>query len=406
MIFRMAKTISPIAPPYSVGIRIPPWTTFARGLYPGLMAYVSEHGPWRIETSEDTTQEIPPVTIDEHWRGHGLIVFRCTAQEYRAWTRRGVRVVQISSEPPRGLRQVIAHVQPDNREVGRLAAEHLLGRGLSRFACWSDPTRGYANERIDGFRERIESAGCGVQVIAKAVSEIPLDARWESIETELCRSLPTLKTPTGFFAKDDISAVCVIRACQLVGLRVPEDVAVIGCNNDPAFVYTSTPSLTSVAYPAEEIGWHAAALLDQMMCRPGWTPAGPVRVPVRQVIERQSTMVYGYDDPLVSQVWLFLKQQPDKHAVSVREVASHLAIAEAPLRRRFRLATGRTVKSAIDETRLQRVQQLLQTSDLSIKHVAFRCGFQTSEDLSRFFRRHTGGSATQWRNAARVQRRA
>lgn len=406
MIYIMAKTSSPGDPPCSVGIRVPPWTTYARGLYPGLMDYVSAHGPWRIETSEDTTHEIPPVTIDEHWVGDGLMVFRCTPREYRAWTKRGIRVVRLSSERPAGLRAPMASIHLDNRAVGQLAAEHLLGRGLSRFACWSDPTRCYSRERIGGFCERIEEAGYSVRVIAKKVSEIPLDARWESIEAELCRCLPELETPVGFFAKDDISAVCVIRACQLIGLRVPEDVAVVGCNNDPAFVYTSTPSLTSVAYPAYEIGWNAASLLDQMLRRPEWSPTQPTLVPVSRVVERQSTMVYGYDDPLVSQVWLYLREQPSRHAVSVREVASHLAIAEPTLRRRFRLATGRTVKSAIDETRLQRVQQLLQTSDLSIKQVAFRCGFQTSEDLSRFFRRHTGGSATQWRNAARVQRRA
>lgn len=399
----MAKSIPPISPPFSVGIRIPPWTTFARGLYPGLMAYVNQHGPWRIETAEDTTQEIPPVTIDEHWRGDGLIVFRCTRQEYRAWTRRGIRVVRISSETPIGLRAPMAAVVVDNRGVGRLAAEHLLGRGLSRFACWSDPTRRYSRERIAGFCDRIQEAGYRVTLIAKKVSKVPLAARWKSIEEELCRSLPALETPVGFFTKDDISAISVIRACQLIGRRVPEDVAVIGCNNDPAFVYTSTPSLTSVAYPAFDIGWQAASLLDRMLAQPDWTPTEPTYVQATQVIERQSTMVYGYEEPLVSQVWLYLKEQPQQHAVSVREVASHLAIAEPTLRRRFRLATGRTVKSAIDETRLRRVQQLLQQGEYSIKQIAFQCGFQTSEDLSRFFRRQTGNSPTRWRANARTK---
>ncbi|MEM9419419.1 MAG: DNA-binding transcriptional regulator [Planctomycetota bacterium] len=397
----MAKTISPSEPPFSVGVRIPPWTTFARGVYPGLMAYIQQHSPWRIETSENTTQEIPPVTIDEHWQGDGLIVFRCTRQEYHAWKRRGIRVVHISSEAPPGLRSPIASVGMDNDTVGRLAAEHLLGRGLSRFACWSDPTRRYSRERIDGFRSRLQETGYDAQVIAKSISKIPMAQRWKSIEEKLCRFLPDLEPPLGFFAKDDISAISVIRACQLIGLRVPEDVAVIGCNNDPAFVYTSTPSLTSVAYPAYEIGWNAAALLNQMLSRPDWTPDERTLLPVTQVVERQSTMVYGYEDPLVSQVWLFLKQNPQRHAVSVREVATHLAIAEPTLRRRFREATGRSVKSAIDETRLRRVQQLLQTSETPIKHIAFQCGFQASEDLSRFFRRQTGHTPTQWRAKAR-----
>jgi len=399
----MAKTITPSKSAFSVGIRIPPWTTFARGLYPGLMAYVSKHGPWQIDTSEDTTHEIPPVTIDEYWRGDGLIVFRCTKREYEAWADRGIRVVRISSEAPTGLGAPMACINLDNQAVGRLAAEHLLGRGLNRFACWSDPTRRYSKERIAGFCERIQEAGYRVSIIAKAVSEIPLDARWESIEKELCRCLPSLDTPVGFFAKDDISAICVIRACQMIGLRVPEDVAVIGCNNDPAFVYTSTPSLTSVAYPAYEVGWNAAALLDQMLHRPDGLASESARVPVNRVIERDSTMVYGYDDPLVSQVWLYLKEQPHKQAVSVRAVASHLVIAEATLRRRFRLATGQSVKSAIDETRLRRVQQLLQSSEQPIKKIAFQCGFQTSEDLSRFFRRHMATSPTQWRTKTRVE---
>lgn len=401
MLLLMALSITRAKTPRKVGVRIPNWTTFARGIYPGLMAYVHEHGPWQIDTTEETTHEIPITTIDQKWRGDGLIVFRCTSNELRAWKRNGIRVVNISSETPSGRIGTPASVIPDNHAAGKLAGNHLLGRGLRQFACWIDPTRRYAQQRYEGFSEVVRRAGYNVETVELAVSKIPIQNKWHSIEAKLRERLPQLDLPIGVFAKDDISAACIIRVCQSIGLNVPRDVAVVGCNNDPAFVYTTTPSLTSVVYPAQKVGEEAAAMLDRMMHDRDWEPNNPTFVPLNQVVERQSTAVFAFEDSLVSHVWAYLQQQSPQRVIQLHDLAQHLAVAEPTLRRRFQRATGHSVKSAIDQTRLSRIKYRLEHTDLPIKRIAYECGFITPEELARFVQRNTGKSPSQWRKERR-----
>lgn len=390
----MAKTIT--AP--LVGVRLPPWATFLRGIYPGLLSHLQQQATWRLATTEDTTHEIPPVLIDKDWQGDGLIVFRCSAEEIAAWHGRGICVVSISSEVPRpDLPQVI----PDNSAIGRLAAEHLLSRGLRSFAFWQDPTRTYARERRDGFVAALDEAGYETQLIGLPVSELPLSDRWPAIERTIREQLANSPRPLGIFAKDDISAAAIVRCCQAQGLRVPNDVAVIGCNDDPAFVYTSTPGLTSVAYPGRAIGAAAAALLDRLLNSSSHPPSLPKRIPPGPVIKRQSTAVFDFDEPLVGEVLTWIHNQRPSGPVQVSQLAAQLAVAEATLRRRFRRATGRTVKATIDEHRLRRIQEQLQGGEDSIKAIAYRFGFASPEELSRFTKRCCGKSPSQWRAAHR-----
>ena len=401
MLLLMSFSVTTANSPRKVGVRIPNWTTFARGIYPGLMAYVNEHGPWQIDTTEETTHEIPITTIDQKWRGDGLIVFRCTSNELRKWKKNGIRVVNLSSETPSGKIGAPASVMPDNHAAGRLAGEHLLGRGLRQFACWIDPTRRYAQQRYAGFSEIVSGAGYKVETIELAVSKVPMQEKWHLIEAKLRERLPQLEFPIGVFAKDDISAACIIRVCQSIDLNVPRDVAVIGCNNDPAFVYTTTPSLTSVVYPAHRIGEEAAAMLDRMMCDRDWEPSAPTLVPLSQVIERQSTAVFAFEDVLVSKVWTYLQNQPSRRVIQVHDLAHDLAVAEPTLRRRFRRSANRSVKSAIDQTRLNHIEYRLEHTELPIKRIAYECGFITSEELARFVRRKLGKSPSVWRTEFR-----
>lgn len=389
----MAKTITPLSPPL-IGIRLPSWATFLRGIYPGILSHLEHRATWRLATTEDTTHEIPPVEIDEDWHGDGLIVFRCTTKELAAWHERGISVVSVSSEVPD---KTLPRVIPDNQQIGRLAAKHLLSRGLRSFAFWQDPTRTYACERRDGFIGALRGAGYEPKLLGLAVSQLPPSKRWPAIENAIQEQLSISPGPLGIFAKDDISAAAIVRCCQTRGLRVPEDVAVIGCNDDPAFVYTTTPGLSSVAYPGHAIGAGAAALLDRMLANPTWRPPKPVLVPPGEVIQRQSTAVFDFDDPLVGEVLSWLQDHPMTRPVQVTQLAEILAVADATLRRRFRRATGRTVKATIDEHRLRRIQKQLKGSDASIKSIAYTFGFATPEELSRFTKRCCGQSPSQWR---------
>jgi len=392
MLSFMALSITDAKGRFRIGIRIPTWANYVRGIYPGLLAYIQQGASWRVETSEDSTREIPPTPIDKHWQGDGLIVFRCNRQELAAWTRRDIRIVNISSESPTQFSQGVATVVPDNRAIGRLAAQHLLSRGLRSFAFWHDPTRQYSIDRLGGFTELIEQAGFDVRVLGMPVSETPFKQRWRTIEALLQQRLVELPAGTGLFAKDDISAAAIVRVCEQVGCAVPGHIAVIGCNDDPAFAYTSAPSLTSVAYPGEAIGRAAAAVLDRMLLHPTWRPEAPTRVTANTLVERESTATFAFEDELASEVWTWINSHSRGLPLRVSTLARALSVAEPTLRRRFKRATGQSVKAAIDQHRLKLIEQALRHKNETLSSIAYNFGFDAPEEFSRFVKRCSGTS--------------
>ena len=175
----------------------------------------------------------------------------------------------------------------------------------------------------------------------------------------------------------------------------------IGCNNDPAFVFTTMPGLTSVAYPGRGVGAAAVELLDRMLESPTWQPEGPWLIPPGEVVERSSTAVFDFEDPLIGRVWRWIQDHPPDRPARVADLARALSVAEATLRRRFRRATGKTVKATLDEHRWRRIGEELKRGNDSIKRIAYRFGFTSPEELSRFVKRCTGDSPSLWRSRNR-----
>ena len=266
-----------------VGIRIPEWATFTRNIFAGVVDHMREHRRWHIETPLVTFSEMHPVRIDENWTGDGLIVFRYTPEEAESWMKRGVKVVNFSSEciDPR-----IPTVIPDNFESGRLAAIHLMGLGLKRFAFWEDPGRVYSRERLAGFSKELARNNFTCDVIGVLSCEMPLDRRADLVAAAMDRQLVKLPKPIGIFAKDDMAAMELIFSCQRLGITVPDEVAMIGCNDDFIFCYTADIPVSSVRYPARLIGYRAAAQLAALFGGATGLPARTI-VPVEGVVVRE-----------------------------------------------------------------------------------------------------------------------
>ena len=119
-----------------MGIRVPSWASFTRPIFHGIVEFIRNREQWRIQTLVDSTNEMAPMVIDENWNGDGLILFRHSEEEAAAFKRRGIPVVNLSTEcREKGFPTVI----PDNAEIGRMAAQHLLTLGLGHFSYWGDP---------------------------------------------------------------------------------------------------------------------------------------------------------------------------------------------------------------------------------------------------------------------------
>jgi len=218
---------------------------------------------------------------------------------------------------------------------------------------------------------------------------------WEGGQQDLAEWLLSLPKPLGVFAAHDLRALCVLDACRRAGILVPEQVAVIGVDNDETLCNLADPPLTSVKINLELIGYEAAALLDRLM-RKKKAPKQPQTVSPLCVVTRRSTDIVAIDDPLTAQAVRFIRQ----HAcdgISVAEVSKHCAVSRRVVERNFSQFLGSSPHEQIIRVKLARVKQLLAETDYSLDTIAAKSGLSHAAYLSVLFKKEIGTTPGEYR---------
>ena len=378
-----------------VGIRVPSWASFTRPIFRGIVDFIRNNEQWQIQTLVDSTNEMAPVLIDENWRGDGLILFRFSEEEAKIFKQCKIPVVNLSAEC---LGKGFPTVIPNNFEIGKQAAQHMLTLGLKNFSYWGDPSRNYSIERGSAFEKQINSAGFDCIKVQIEPDHLPWDGRWVKMHERIVKELDRLPKPVGIFAKDDMLGSNIIRICNEVGILVPEEVAVMGTNADEVFCQISTPPLSSVAYPGESVGYEAARLLSKMMNGQYIKNDHLVTMPIRDIIARESTNTFAIDDLVVTQAVQYIRAVAPVYPIHVSEVAARSSPSLSGFNKHFVQLMGHTPKEEIKRVRLAKLQTLLKNSNEKISHIAMDMKFGSPEELSRFFKRETGMVPKEYRS--------
>lgn len=377
-----------------VGIRIPAWATFARGIFGGIVRFMRlNRESWQIRYMIESTNEISPVKIDKHWSGDGLIVFRPSVSEVDAWHSRGIPVINLSNV---SLDFGAPTIIPDNEVAGCVAANHLSEIGLKTFAYWGDPSRSYSRDRCRSFMQELQKSGHDCVELGLEVSKLPQKNKWKLVQSAIIDQLLPLPKPVGIFARDDIAAVAISLACAQSKYRTPNDVALLGFGNDLIACHTATPPLSSIAYPGDKIGYEAALSLSNLMAGSKHV-SKLTKISPGKLVTRESTDFLAFGDELIADAIRMIRKEAPKCMIRVSDLINRLPISRADFQKRFREALGRTPKGEITRVRIERLQQLLSDTDWSVKEIAFEMGFESSEELSRFCRRKLSLSATEFR---------
>ena len=378
-----------------VGIRVPSWASFTRPIFRGIVDFIRNNEQWQIQTLVDSTNEMAPVVIDEHWDGDGLILFRYSPEEAENFRQRNIPVVNLSAEcADKGFPSVL----PDNPEIGRQAAQHLLTLGLKHFSYWGDPSRIYSQQRGKAFSQAIHDAGFECIDVQFEPDHFPWEGRWVKMHEQIVDELNRLPKPIGIFAKDDMLASNIIRICNELGILVPEEIAVMGTNADEVFCQISTPPLSSVAYPGERVGFEAARLLSSMMN--GKSVAGDhlETIPIREIVARESTNTLAVNDPAITQAVQYIRSMAPLYPIHVSEVAARSPLSLSGFNKHFVQQMGHTPKEEIKRVRLAKVRVMLKNTQQKIRHIAREMKFESPEELSRFFKRETGLAPKDYRS--------
>lgn len=351
---------------------------------------------WVIRFTEQARLAPLPSWLHE-WRGDGIIARVDSPESAAALRRTGLPVVDVSAER---FASEFPRVSVDNRAVSQLAAEHLLGKGFRNFAFCGDGRFIWSKQRGGEFRRMLESAGHSCAMF----DGIPASGRHRGSDAEIrgiADWLAGQSRPLGVFACYDGRAQQVIEACQLRNWHVPDDVAVLGVDNDEVLCELCSPPLSSVLPNARRTGYEAAAMLAHLMQgRPLASEKSSYVEPVR-VVERQSTDVVAVADPKVAAALRFIRHHACEGA-NVGDVLRAVPMSRTLLERKFKALLGASPHRQIVRTKIERAKHLLVESEVSISVVAELAGFDNASYLSVAFRRETGESPYAYRAKHRI----
>jgi LacI family transcriptional regulator len=367
---------------------------YARGLLHGIRAYIREHRSWSIYLGEQRRGEPAPQWLKK-WTGDGIIARIESAAIAEAVVASGLPAIDVSA-----ARYVpeLPYVETDDAAIAGLAAEHLLERGFRHFGYCGDRRFNWSNWREEHFHQRITRAGFDCYIYRPSRNRrgtVPCDRE----RADLGDWIQALPKPVGVMAGYDIRGREVLDACRQLGVRVPDEVALIGVDNDELICDLADPPLSSVIPDTQRTGYEAARLLDLLMAGQSELPLAHLIAPLGIAV-RRSTDVLATEDADVSAAVRFIRAHATE-GINVEDVLRAVPLSRRVLESRFEKLLGRTPHEEITRVQIERVKELLVETDLPLAVVAHRAGYKHVEYLSVVFKRETGLPPSQYRREVR-----
>jgi len=373
---------------------------YGRGILSGVAKYMREHGDWSVFLPEHSLCDNISGWL-RHWEGDGIL----TRLEHRSVTlaiqRLGLPAVSLRTERVLSIPCVLT----DNPACSRMAFEHLQERGFRHYAFCGFNGADYSDERRASFTQRVTEAGLRCHVFGATPESSALStAAYEEIGLEdgerVAHWIRGLPKPVGLMACNDMRGYQVLSACRDIGVGVPDEVAVIGVDNEEVVCDLSDPPLSSVMPSTERIGYEAAALLHRGM-KGGKLPAQRIVIEPLGVATRRSTEVLAIEDRQIAAAARFIREHACEN-IDVNDVLRAVPLSRSTLERRFTKIMRHSPKHEILRVRLNRAKQLLAETNFPLTAIAEKIGFSHTEYLGRIFKKKTGQTPVEYRLLSRA----
>ncbi len=367
---------------------------YGRNLLSGIVRFMRMHDEWSVFLEQRDLWNRPPSWLHQ-WQGDGIISRATTPWLTEAVKKTGVPLVEVTD---RKGDSEFPQVRSDDEAIGRLGAEHLLERGFERFGFCGFQQEAWSKRREDGFVRTIEARTDGPCSLFHSAWHGRSARSWEAEQKAIARWLEGLEQPLAIMACNDVRGQQVVDVCSNLNLAVPEQVAVVGVDNDDLLCRVCSPPLSSVIPNAERVGFQAAEVLAGLMRGQAFEDRVQKVEPLG-VATRQSTDVVAIDDAQVAKALRFIREHACR-GLSVAEVVRACAISRSTLERQVRKYLGRTPQEEIRQVQIKRAQELLVSSKLSGEQIAELCGFEYPEYFYTVFKRVAGLTTTAFRKRA------
>ncbi len=371
-------------------------TSYGRGIVEGLLRYGRERN-W-ILSFEQVGRDARSFERYRPWRADGIVIRSYYRSTYNRVLQSGVPFVELLGYAESN---VAPAVTMDEQRVAELVVDHFLERGLRSFAyyCMEDSPIFYARRYF--FLRRLEELGylCDVYPTKWRVRDYAFPQWSEKYRDKLAKWLKGLPKPIALFASLDQCGQVVLELCHELGIRVPQDISVVGVGNDDWICGLLRPTLSSVDGNSFAVGWHAAQILDRKM-NDQTVENRTIYVPAGFLATRKSSDFYAVGDPDVEAALSFIRDRACQR-ITIDDVLSEINVSQRTLYRAFSKYLGRTPQDEIIRVQIERAKTLLRETNDSIMSVAFQCGFSSDVYFVRAFRREVGTTPNAFRQQFR-----
>ncbi|MBU0715885.1 MAG: substrate-binding domain-containing protein [Verrucomicrobia bacterium] len=375
---------------YKVGIRLYMEFEHNRRLLEGILHYIHSGAQWQITANP---------FFSHHWP---QILKECDGAIVQIYEKPLAKIVNalripVVSTVNSAFTPNLPAVINDDGAVGKMAAEYLLGLNCHAFgfAGFYYP-RAWSQERGAAFVERLTKAGYKCNLLAPFENYRGPSFKYSWTPANLKSWLKSLPPRTGIFAATDFIGIMVIDACRELGLAMPEDMGVIGVDDNVMLCEMASTPLTSIATDARRLGFEAAQILDLMM--KGKKPRQhQIKLPPLDIVVRRSTEFFAIDDPILAKAMQFIAANC-RNRISVPDVLKNTPLlCRRNLERRFREKLSCSIHETIIRARINRAKRSLAETNRTMATVAEQAGFSDAKKLDEYFRKATGLTPTAYR---------
>ncbi len=386
---------------YQVALLVSTANDYDRKIISGVARYAQESGNWALFCEDEHLHKMPSLG---RWQGDGVIAQLENPAIHQSIARLRIPVVGVVSlaQASQVLEKVVC-VSTDNRRIGERGAEHLLECGFENFGYCGVPAtqlNGWSKERGRAFADFLARIGypCAMYTGRHRTAR-----QWERLLSHMATWLQSLKFPVGIMACDDARAHHLLEACRRLGLQVPEDVAILGVDNDQLMCELCQPPLSSIETGIREVGYEAAVALARLLT--GKQPKTMrMLVPPGKLVVRRSTDILTVPHAQVAIALRYIRDHADE-PIQVLDVSRQVGVSRSTLDHHFRLVVGRTTHDEIERVRRNMARSLLENTDLPLRIIAVKSGYRNEQYMCKVLRQALGQTPGQYRQSVREGRR-
>jgi len=366
---------------------------YGRNLLMGIVRYSNEHGPWMFYRMPRYYRELygdeGVVRWAKEWKADAIIA----QLESIDMDKLDELKIPIILQNYKERSNKICNITGDYFRTGEMAANFFLNRGFSNFAYYGFKNMVWSRERAEGFKSKIEEHGYPISMFNNNSNKTE---QWSFDLNVLSNWLISLPKPVALFACDDYFASQITETCKFNNITVPDEIAVLGVDNDELLCNISYPPLSSIVLDEERGGYLAAERLHQMMNKE-ITEAFDVVIPPLRIESRQSTEKYAVEDKYILRVINYIKANYAKD-ISIDDITDSVPYSRRILEKRFKEQMGGiTVYQFLLQYRIELFSELLIKTDKPLVDLALICGFSDYKNMSRVFRKYKNIAPLQYR---------